>query len=74
MELTVNRISPLRNFWDPTLIFTGTSIMTLNPETGEATVFARHYPWVTSLWLSYLCHAAGKFNSHVDTWWVLGCP
>lgn len=37
MELTVNRISPLRKFWDPTLIFTGTSIMTLNPETGEAT-------------------------------------
>ena len=37
MELTVNRISPLRKFWDPTLIFTGTSIMTLNPDTGEAT-------------------------------------
>ena len=37
MELTVNRISPFRKFWDPTLIFTGTSIMTLNPETGEAT-------------------------------------
>ncbi len=32
--LQPNRISPLRKWWDPELVFTGVSIMTINPETG----------------------------------------
>ena len=24
--------------------------------------------------MNHVCHAAGKFKSHVDTWWVLGYP
>lgn len=34
MQFTLNRISPLRRFWDPKLIFTGVSIMGINPENG----------------------------------------
>ena len=34
MQLTLNRISPLRRWWDPKLVFTGVSIMGVNPETG----------------------------------------
>eukprot|EP00208_Stichococcus_sp_RCC1054_P000489 CAMPEP_0206140442 /NCGR_PEP_ID=MMETSP1473-20131121/9492_1 /ASSEMBLY_ACC=CAM_ASM_001109 /TAXON_ID=1461547 /ORGANISM="Stichococcus sp, Strain RCC1054" /LENGTH=369 /DNA_ID=CAMNT_0053534595 /DNA_START=232 /DNA_END=1341 /DNA_ORIENTATION=+ len=35
MKLTFNQISPLRKWWDPELVFTGVSIMGLNPETGK---------------------------------------
>ncbi|KAK9806065.1 hypothetical protein WJX73_010820 [Symbiochloris irregularis] len=35
MQFTLNRISPLRRFWDPKLIFTGVSIMGINKENGK---------------------------------------
>ena len=34
MRPTLNRISPFRRWWDPTLVFTGVSIMGINPENG----------------------------------------
>ena len=34
--LAINRFNPLRKYWDPQLLFTGTSIMTINPKTGRA--------------------------------------
>jgi hypothetical protein len=36
-----NKISPLRRWWDPELVFTGVSIMRLNPESGWSSVCAR---------------------------------
>ena len=38
MRPTLNRISPFRRWWDPTLIFTGVSIMAVNPENGDPLV------------------------------------
>ena len=34
MQLTLNKYNPLRKWWDPQLLFTGTSIMGVNPSTG----------------------------------------
>lgn len=34
MMLAINKYSPLRRWWDPQLVFTGTSIMAINEETG----------------------------------------
>lgn len=39
MTLAFNKVNPLRALWDPTLTFTGTSVMAINPETGR---FFRH--------------------------------
>lgn len=36
MQLSINKYNPFRKWWDPQLLFTGTSIMTINPSTGEA--------------------------------------
>lgn len=38
--LQPNKYSPLRKWWDPTLLFTGVSIMTINPDTGELLLHA----------------------------------
>ncbi|KAL0027314.1 hypothetical protein WJX77_012126 [Trebouxia sp. C0004] len=35
MQLTFNKYNPLRRWWDPQLLFTGTSIMGVNPSTGR---------------------------------------
>ena len=35
MQFTLNRYSPLQRWWDPQLIFTGVSIMGVNPKNGE---------------------------------------
>lgn len=35
MKLQLNKISPLRTWWDPELLFTGVSIMAINPDTGK---------------------------------------
>lgn len=35
MQLTFNKYNPLRKWWDPQLLFTGTSIMGVNPSTGR---------------------------------------
>ena len=44
MRPTLNRISPFRRWWDPTLIFTGVSIMAVNPENGDPFVLtSMHY-------------------------------
>lgn len=34
MILAVNKYNPFRRWWDPQLVFTGTSIMTVNRDTG----------------------------------------
>lgn len=39
MRPTFNKKLGLSRFWDPTLFFTGTSIMGVNPETGEKVKF-----------------------------------
>ena len=35
MEVAVTRGTPLRQWWDPKLVFTGVSIYGLNPENGK---------------------------------------
>ncbi|KAL3159126.1 hypothetical protein ABBQ32_011120 [Trebouxia sp. C0010 RCD-2024] len=35
MQLALNRYNPFRKWWDPQLLFTGTSIMSVNPSTGR---------------------------------------
>ena len=35
MQFTFNKYNPLRKYWDPQLLFTGTSIMGVNPDTGD---------------------------------------
>lgn len=35
MQLALNKYNPFRKWWDPQLLFTGTSIMSVNPSTGE---------------------------------------
>lgn len=35
MKLQLNQISPFKKWWDPELLFTGVSIMAINPETGK---------------------------------------
>lgn len=35
MQLAFNKYNPLRRWWDPQLLFTGTSIMGINPSTGR---------------------------------------
>ncbi|KAL6777990.1 hypothetical protein ACKKBG_A16495 [Auxenochlorella protothecoides x Auxenochlorella symbiontica] len=35
MELSFNRFNPLKPWYDPKPVFTGTSIMTVNPDTGK---------------------------------------
>lgn len=34
MQPTFNRIMPFKKWWDPRLVFTGVSVMGINPETG----------------------------------------
>ena len=34
MILAINKYNPLKRWWDPQLVFTGTSIMAINEETG----------------------------------------
>lgn len=35
MKLQLNKVSPFRKWWDPELLFTGVSIMAINPDTGK---------------------------------------
>jgi len=35
MQLAFNKYNPFRRWWDPQLLFTGTSIMGINPSTGD---------------------------------------
>ena len=35
MQLALNKYNPFRKWWDPQLLFTGTSIMSVNPSTGD---------------------------------------
>ena len=34
MQFTLTRGTPIRSFWDPKLVFTGTSVMGINPSNG----------------------------------------
>lgn len=34
MKPTFNRLLPIKRWWDPSLVFTGVSIMGVNPKTG----------------------------------------
>lgn len=36
MILAINRYNPFKRWWDPQLVFTGTSIMTINAKTGDS--------------------------------------
>ena len=43
MEFALSKGTPLRKWWNPTLLFTGVSIMTVNPETGASPTHWLHY-------------------------------
>lgn len=72
-----NKISPLRRWWDPELVFTGVSIMSLNPESGRNEHGAHPHPLLhvafvnmheSSMLTVVTCLLAGKFVSHIDYW------
>ena len=42
MKPTFNRAVGLQRWWDPQLVFTGVSIMGVNPENGEPVTRIRH--------------------------------
>lgn len=43
MAPTLNKTLGLQRFWDPRLIFTGVSIMGVNPENGDFTATCQHF-------------------------------
>ena len=51
MQLALNKYNPFRKWWDPQLLFTGTSIMSVNPSTGN---FSSKSPPVLQLWNNLL--------------------
>jgi Uncharacterized conserved protein (DUF2358) len=72
-----NKVSPLRRWWDPALVFTGVSIMSLSPESGGAcsTQCVRTSWCAVCAFMLDGCDAdtvmrplAGKFISHIDYW------
>jgi uncharacterized protein YndB with AHSA1/START domain len=48
MRMTLTLARPLRRWWAPQLVFTGESVMSLNPETGEIADNGKHMFAVTA--------------------------
>lgn len=61
----LKRMGALRQFWDPEMIFTGVSVMKINPRTGRCCSCIDHWDAVDDR--SYPSFAAMK-NVHVQMW------
>ena len=65
MVLALNKFNPFRRWWDPQLVFTGTSIMSINAETGK---HDQHYASVTDvmhmLLSQFAMHSEDYFNEN----------
>lgn len=61
MQFTLTRGTPISRFWDPKLVFTGTSVMGINPSNGNLPLLAPQ-PQVLMQYVNFLVRHSTRWQ------------